>query len=435
MNLPQILSKLKIEQLNTMQLKVMEVFDKGNDVCLLSPTGSGKTLAFLLPLIKQLQHGISGVQALILVPTRELALQIETVFKQITTDFKINSCYGGHAYKTERNNLSHAPAVIVGTPGRIADHLSSGNFKAFNIRLLVLDEFDKSLEYGFADDMSYILLRLPENKQSLLTSATGIDHIPDFVKLSEPKELNFLGDKNSNSRLDQKVIFHHEIDKDEKLFKLLCKIGNQTTIIFCNYRDEVNKVSDYLIDKNLVHDIFHGGMEQYERERALLKVRNGSNQVLITTDLAARGIDIPEIKHVIHYQMPKTEEAFIHRNGRTARMQADGNAYLFLDTNEQVDYLKPDIKQENLDGHYGMPQDPYWKTLYINAGKKNKVNKIDIVGLLINKASLNKDDIGLIEVKDYDAYVAVKRDKVGEVLRSVADEKIKQKKIRIESAI
>lgn len=435
MNLPQILSKLKIEQLNTMQLKVMEVFNKGNDVCLLSPTGSGKTLAFLLPLIQQLRHGVSGVQALILVPTRELALQIETVFKQITTDFKINSCYGGHAYKTERNNLSHAPAVIVGTPGRIADHLSSGNFKAFNIRLLVLDEFDKSLEYGFADDMSYILARLPENKQSLLTSATGIDHIPEFVKLLAPHELNFLGDKGSGSKLKQKVVLHHETDKDEKLFKLLCKIGNETAIIFCNYRDEVNNVSNYLVDKDLVHDIFHGGMEQYERERALLKVRNGSNQVLITTDLAARGIDIPEIKHVIHYQMPKTEEAFIHRNGRTARMQADGNAYLFLDANEQIDYLKTDIEEEELNGNYALPQDPHWKTLYINAGKKNKINKIDIVGLLINKTHLNKDDIGLIEVKDYDAYVAVKRSRVDEVLKTVSDEKIKQKKIRIEPSV
>ncbi|WP_410220490.1 DEAD/DEAH box helicase [Pedobacter sp.] len=435
MNLPQILSKLKIEQLNTMQLKVMEVFNAGNDVCLLSPTGSGKTLAFLLPLIKQLQHGVSGVQALILVPTRELALQIETVFKQITTDFKINSCYGGHAYKTERNNLSQAPAVIVGTPGRVADHLSSGNFKAFNIRLLVLDEFDKSLEYGFAGDMSYILARLPENKQSILTSATGIDHVPDFVKLSDPKELNFLEDKGTSSKLRQKIIFHHEADKNEKLFKLLCKIGNQTAIIFCNYRDEVNAVSDYLIDKDLVHDIFHGGMEQYERERALLKVRNGSNQILITTDLASRGIDIPEIRHVIHYQMPKTEEAFIHRNGRTARMQSDGDAYLFLTADEQIDYLKPNMEQENLDANSKRPKDPCWKTLHINAGKKNKINKIDIVGLLINKTELNKDDIGLIEVKDYDAYVAVKRNKVDAVLRSVTDEKIKQKKIRIEPAI
>jgi ATP-independent RNA helicase DbpA len=429
------LKNLKIEALNEMQLASMAAAEKGNDLVLLAPTGSGKTLGFLLPVLKNLDAGKSGVQALILVPSRELALQIEQVFKQMGTGFKVNCCYGGHPVKTERNNFLQAPAVLIGTPGRIAYHLRHENFDESTITSLVLDEFDKALEFGFQEDMAYIIGKLHSLKQRLLTSATKMEEIPDFTGLRNPLEIDFLKDEKVAPDLKLKKVHTTAEEKLNTLFQLICKIGTKTTLIFCNHRETVDRISDLLIDKDLAHDIFHGGMEQDERERALLKFRNGSIKILITTDLASRGLDIPEVEYIIHYQLPYTEDAFLHRNGRTARMNAKGTAYLILADEEKYPFLKSDIETEVLKENYNTPKDSEWQTLYIAAGKKDKVNKIDIVGLLLKKGGLQKDDVGLIEVKDQSSYVAIKRKMVGRVLSALAEERIKNKKVKIEIAM
>ena len=221
-------------------------------------------------------------------------------------------------------------------------------------------------------------------------------------------------------------------DKLDTLFALICKIGDKATLVFCNHRDAVERISALLWDKDLPHDIFHGGMEQDDRERALLKFRNGSHRILITTDLASRGLDIPEIAHVVHYQLPPNEEAFVHRNGRTARMHAEGTSYLILAPDEKPTYLNEWPEKEELPDKTTIPQPSPWTTLYIAAGKKDKVNKVDIVGLLLKKGNLDKDDLGLIEVLDYSSYAAVKRNKIERVVQSVKNEKIKGRKIKIE---
>jgi ATP-independent RNA helicase DbpA len=429
------LKNLKIEALNEMQLASMAAAEKGNDLVLLAPTGSGKTLGFLLPVLKNLDAGKSGVQALMLVPSRELALQIEQVFKQMGTGFKVNCCYGGHPVKTERNNFLQAPAVLIGTPGRIAYHLRHENFDESTITSLVLDEFDKALEFGFQEDMAYIIGKLHSLKQRLLTSATKMEEIPDFTGLRNPLEIDFLKDEKVAPDLKLKKVHTTAEEKLNTLFQLICKIGTKTTLIFCNHRETVDRISDLLIDKDLAHDIFHGGMEQDERERALLKFRNGSIKILITTDLASRGLDIPEVEYIIHYQLPYTEDAFLHRNGRTARMNAKGTAYLILADEEKYPFLKSDIETEVLKENYNTPKDSEWQTLYIAAGKKDKVNKIDIVGLLLKKGGLQKDDVGLIEVKDQSSYVAIKRKMVSRVLSALAEERIKNKKVKIEIAM
>jgi ATP-independent RNA helicase DbpA len=248
-------------------------------------------------------------------------------------------------------------------------------------------------------------------------------------------EVNFLKDVKVAPDLKLKKIITTAEDKLDALFDLICKIGAQTSLIFCNHRETVDRISDLLIDKDLAHDIFHGGMEQDERERALLKFRNGSIKILITTDLAARGLDIPEVGNIIHYQLPYTEDAFLHRNGRTARMNAKGTAFLIMTEEEKYPFLKGDIEIEKLKGNYELPKDSQWQTLYIAAGKKDKVNKIDIVGLLLKKGGLQKDDVGLIEVKDQSSYVAVKRNMVKKILAALRDEKIKNKKVKIEVAM
>lgn len=435
MMVEKVLEKLKIRSLNEMQVASKTATDKGDDVVLLASTGSGKTLAFLLPVLSNLKTDFKGVQALILVPSRELALQIEQVFRQMGSGFKVNCCYGGHPVKTERNNFEQPPAVLIGTPGRIVYHLRHENFDESGVTTLVLDEFDKALEFGFQEDMSYIIRKLLSLKQRILTSATAMQEIPAFTGIVKATEIDFLKDVKVVPDLKLRKVLTTAADKLDTLFQLICKIGNKPTLIFCNHRETVDRISDLLIDKDLAHDIFHGGMEQDERERALLKFRNGSIRILITTDLASRGLDIPEVECIVHYQLPYTEDAFLHRNGRTARMNAKGTAYLIIADDEKYPFLKSDIETETLKGKFNLPQDSEWQTLYIAAGKKDKVNKVDIVGLLLKKGGLQKEDVGLIEVKDLTSYVAVKRKMVSGILNALANEKIKNKKVKIEIAM
>lgn len=417
-----------------MQESSVKAAKTGKDVILIAPTGSGKTLAFLLPLLSNLKTGVKGVQALVLVPSRELALQIEQVFKQMGTSFKVNCCYGGHAVRIEKNNLAHPPAVLIGTPGRIAYHLEHQNFDESFIETLVLDEFDKALEFGFENDMSYIIGSLLSLKQRILTSATKMEEIPAFVKLNTPVEVDYSKNIEAKPDLKLKKITVPAADKLDYLFRLLSKIGSKNTLVFCNHRETVDRISDLLFENGLGHDVFHGGMEQFDREKALLKFRNGSHRILITTDLAARGLDIPEVEHIVHYQLPYTEDAYIHRNGRTARMHAKGTAYAILTSEENYKYLPDDIEEEVLEDRYVLPQESDWVTLYLAHGKKDKINKIDIVGLFLQKGDLVKDDLGLIEVKDTTSYVAVKRSKITQLLKKLNGEKIKGKKLKLEIA-
>lgn len=413
-----------------MQLAALEAAKK-SDVILLSPTGSGKTLGFLLPLLGLLDAGTPTVQAMILVPSRELALQIEQVFRAIGSGFKVNCCYGGHPVKTELNNLKQPPALLVGTPGRIAHHLRRESFDTTAIKTLILDEFDKALEFGFREDMAYIIKQLPNLTKRILTSATQMDDIPAFTGIVKPAMLNYLTHQAAVPGLTQKVIITEAADKLEALFALICKTGDKPTLVFCNHRDAVERISDLLWDMGLPHDIFHGGMEQDDRERALIKFRNGSHRILITTDLASRGLDIPEIEHVIHYQLPHTEEAFLHRNGRTARMHATGTSYLLLAPGEKPAYLTELPEIEVLPAKPVVPKPSPWATLYIAAGKKDKVNKMDIAGVLLKKGGLEKDDAGRIEVLDHSSYAAVKRSKIERTVQLLANEKIKGKKIKV----
>ena len=435
MNLQTLRSNLNIEKLNPLQEEVIKKAESGSDLVVLAPTGSGKTLAFLIPVLANLNADKKGVQCLILVPSRELALQIEQVFKQMATGFKVNCCYGGHAVKVEKNNLIEAPAVLIGTPGRIAFHLRGNNFDKNTVHTLVLDEFDKALEFGFTQDMSFIIGQLPNLKQRILTSATAMEQLPEFTRIKNYQEINFLNEQKIKPEIKLKKIDTLAEEKLDTLFKLICKIGSQSMLIFCNHRETVDRISDLLIEKDLIHDIFHGGMEQEERERALLKFRNGSVKMLITTDLAARGLDIPEVDHIIHYQLPYTKDAFLHRNGRTARMNAKGTAYLLFTEGEDFPYLDKAIEPEDLTGNYTIPADSIWQTIYIGAGKKDKINKIDIVGFLLKVGDLAKEDVGLIEVKDTTAYVAVKRKLVPQLVKKLAEQKIKGKKRKIEVAM
>lgn len=435
-SIEKLLSNLKIDALNEMQLAAIDTIEKNNNVVLLSSTGSGKTLAFLIPLLHKLDRSNKKTQALIIVPSRELAIQIEQVFKSLGTDFKITCCYGGHLRETEENNLIQPPALLVGTPGRLADHIRRGNITIDTITTLVLDEFDKSLESGFWDEIAFIVEALKSIKKRILTSATEAVDVPDFIGLRSPARLNFLSpDEDKENKLHIKTTLSPEKDKTETLFKLICSIGNKSIIVFCNHRESVERTSDYLTKKGIVNEFYHGAMEQQQRDSALCKFKNGTVNVLVTTDLASRGLDIPNIKYIIHYHLPATEEVYIHRNGRTARMDAGGTAILILSAEEKLPaYIKEDVENIELPENITLPEKPKWSTLFIAAGKKDKVNKIDIVGFLSNKGQLKKDDIGLIDVKDFFSFVAIRKLKVGQTLQLIKNEKIKNKKVKIDVA-
>jgi len=432
-SLPDLLTALDIDALNEMQQASLEATSQHDNVMIISATGSGKTLAFLLPVIRSVVPGFKTTQALIVVPSRELALQIEDVFRKMRSGLKVSCCYGGHKREIEENNLREVPAVIIGTPGRLGDHIRRGNIKTDAIHTLVLDEFDKSLEMGFTEEVSFVVESLKSVEKRILTSATEATDVPAFIGASAIEKLNFSSDEPvSETILSIQKVLSPDIDKIETLFQLLCYIGSRSCIIFCNHRDAVERVSSMLADKGITNTFYHGALEQPERETALAKFRNGSINFLVTTDLAARGLDVPNIRYVIHYHLPPTADVFTHRNGRTARMDASGTVILILNDKEVLPgFIAADIDTIELPRNLTLPEKPKWATLHISAGKKDKVNKIDIVGFLSNKGQLSKEDIGLVEVKDFFSFVAVRRNKASHVLQLVKDQKIKNKKVKI----
>ena len=430
-----LLLNLGFDQFNEMQIAAQEAILEENNVLLLSPTGSGKTVAFLVPIFEMLLPEIQSVQCLIIVPSRELGLQIEQVWKKMGTNYKVNICYGGHSIDTEIKNLSSPPAVLIGTPGRLADHIERGTFRLDKIQTLILDEFDKSLQLGFHEEMSFIIGKLTNLNKRILVSATADIEIPRYTRVVNPMVLDFIKPEDSDSNLSVKLVQSTEKDKVNTLFQLICGLKSEAALVFCNHRDAAERISETLNKKGIYATYYHGGMDQEERERALIQFRNGSMNYLITTDLAARGLDIPEMKHVIHYHLPLKEDEFTHRNGRTARMLASGTAYvLFHESDKQMDFIDYKMPVLDVKQNKNLPQPPKFQTVYISGGKKTKLNKFDIVGFFSQKGKLEKEDLGLIEVKDFVSFAAVKFNKVKDLLHNIKDEKMKGKKFKIEVA-
>ena len=432
----QALNKLSIESLTPMQEEALLTTRTKRNVILLSPTGTGKTLAYLLPLIERLALGVVGVQAMVIVPSRELALQIEGVLKTMNLPWKTMSVYGGRAAMDEHRTMKGVqPSIIIGTPGRLNDHLEKGNIMASSITTLVIDEFDKCLELGFQGEMQQVVEKLPAVRHRYLTSATDMDELPAFTGMQHAEKLNHLAAHDTDDKVHTYIVHSESKDKLNTLYKLLCTLEEGQAIVFLNHREAVDRVATYLREQKFFFEAYHGGMEQEVRERALYKFRCGSSNVLISTDLAARGLDIPEVRHIIHYHLPSSEEGYIHRTGRTARWNAEGCSYLILHSEERApEYLPEDTTDYPIPERVGRPMPPLWSTLYIGKGKKDKINKVDIAGFLYKKGGLTREDVGPIDVHDYYAYVSVSRSKVRQLLTLISGEKIKGMKTRIEVA-
>ena len=425
----QILAKLGIASLNDMQREARKAILHGDEVVLLSPTGTGKTLAFLLPLLQELNPAVTTVQALVLVPSRELAIQIEQVMRSVGSGYRVEAVYGGRPGSRERETLKTPPAVLIGTPGRVADHLRREAFSTKTIRTLVLDEFDKSLETGFEKEMKQIVRDLPAVRKKVLTSATQAVAVPDFVGLTDPTTIDYLGTRSSRLRLVEVVA--DDKDKLATLERLLGETGTGRGIIFCNVKASVRFVADFLDSRGVDYGIFMGGLEQTERERALIKFRNRTHRLLLATDLAARGIDVPELDFIVHYQLPSRAEEFTHRNGRTARMHANGTAYVLRWSGApRHDYL-PDTEETELPLRARPVQRSKWATLYVSAGRRDKVSKGDLAGMFFKQGGLQRDELGVIELLADCAFVAVPRAKVDELVGLLNNGRVKKRKVRV----
>ena len=437
MNVTVDLAKLGIEQLSAMQLKASDsIAQSGRDVILLSPTGSGKTLAYLLPILQKLDVSSKEVQAVVIVPNRELAIQSAEVLQLLTKAMKGFACYGGRPAMDEHRQLRQVqPQIVFATPGRLNDHLDKRNISIETIQYVVIDEFDKCLEMGFQEEMSKILEKLTAVKQRILLSATDAVEIPHFVNMNNVDRLDYLTSATVSHQVRVFSVRSPDKDKLQTLKQLLLSFGNQSTIVFTNYRESAERIHDFLTFQHFYSTVFHGGLDQQERESSIYKFSNGSVNILVSTDLASRGLDIPDVDNIVHYQLPDQEENYVHRTGRTARWEKEGRAFLLIGPTEVIPaYTISHTQEYSIPVTDSQPALPKMATIYIDKGKKDKISKMDVVGFLCKKCQLAPDEIGRIDVNNYYVYVAVQRNKLQEVLKRAKGQKIKGLKTIFEAA-
>jgi ATP-independent RNA helicase DbpA len=282
--------------------------------------------------------------------------------------------------------------------------------------------------------MEYIAQNLPGIKTRVLTSATTLNEIPEYIGFNNPVLLDY--NKNTDpQKLDVSVLKAEGADKLELLFKLVCHFKAEPALIFCNHRDAVERISSLLMIKGIFHGVYHGGLEQEDREMSLIRFRNGTHQTLLTTDLGSRGLDIPEIRHVVHYQLPASETIWTHRNGRTARMHASGKAWLLLAEEDYIPkFIAPAPELSQIEDCVKLPELPLWETIYLGAGKKQKVSKGDVAGYLIHKGGLDANEIGRIDVADHFSFAAVKRELCNNLVSKLKGVPLKKKVVKIDIA-
>lgn len=438
--LPLIPQRLGISELNEMQKQMMATASEQSDVILLSPTGSGKTLAFILPMLKRLNPPTGRVQTIVIAPSRELVIQIADIVRQIANKHKTTALYGGHKVEDEINSLATTPDIIVSTPGRLLDHINRRNIDVLPTRILILDEFDKSLELGFEEEMSKIMKHLKNVSRKILTSATDIHDLPDFIKLQNVRTISFLTENtNLRQRLSIKRVVSLSKDKLQSLHQLLLLIaGNkpiERTIIFVNYRESAIRIADFLSDIGASSALYHGALQQIEREKAIATFNNGSTPILIATDLAARGLDIESVANIIHYHLPLSPEAYTHRNGRSARVDALGKIFIILGPEEKPqEYISFDdtiTLNSTLESSDENTLRSSLTSLYIAAGKKEKISKADIVGFLIKQGGLSMEEIGKINSADHYSVVAIPTAKARKLLPLLNAAKLKGARYKI----
>ncbi|MGN0233111.1 MAG: DEAD/DEAH box helicase [Bacteroidaceae bacterium] len=422
------LPKLGITELNVMQQDMLQAMRRWDRVVLLSPTGSGKTLAYLLPVLDKMDERKDHLQTLVLVPSRELAIQTTDVVRRLCPECRVMACYGGRAAMDEHRSMKGLrPQMIVATPGRFLDHVDKGNVFIGNLETLVIDEFDKSLELGFQSQMEAIIQQLGHVHRRILLSATDNPSIPAFAGGDDFHRLTFL---DSLEQIPERIFVYRvdspDKDKLETLLRLVCMLGAKKSLVFLGFRESVERVGNYLCAHGVAAVSYHGGMEQQVRERAIHRFSCGSCNVLVCTDLAARGLDIEGVENVIHYHLPADQVTYVHRNGRTARWDNDGNAYLIVGPQEKIpDFVDGSCLVYHIPQRIPAPAAPLWATLYIGKGKKDKISRGDVAGFLSKVGGLAREQIGRIDILPQWSYVAVDNRRVRQLLTRIKGQKIK----------
>jgi ATP-dependent RNA helicase DeaD len=435
---------LNFESPTEVQAQVIPAVLGQKDIIVKSQTGSGKTAAFAIPICQLVDWEENRPQALVLTPTRELAIQVKEDFFNIGRfkRLKVAAIYGGAAFYNQEKELKQKTHIVVGTPGRIIDHIENGTFDTTNIKYLVIDEADEMLDMGFVEQIETIIASLPQDHMTLLFSAT----MPTGIKalcskyMKDPIHVEIEEQDKASDRIVQERYNIHEVDKMQLLRDITIVENPDSCIIFCNTKQKVDEVFNMLSDLKYACKKIHGGMEQRDRLIVMNKFKLGHFRYLVATDVAARGIDIANISLVINYDIPEDGESYVHRIGRTGRIDKLGRAITFVAQNENrflndihqytgkeiplmerpteetVNHAKqkfvektntaPEIKETK-----GAQLSKEILKIHINAGKKTKMRAVDIVGTLCNIKGMTKDDIGIINIIDISTFVEILNNK------------------------
>ncbi|TGE24104.1 DEAD/DEAH box helicase [Hymenobacter aquaticus] len=445
-SLLQALEELNFTVPTPVQEQVIPMALAAQDVVGQAPTGSGKTAAYGLSILHQVDVKLDAVQIIVLVPARELALQVRDALKKLgkyVPNLRVAAFYGGHAFRDETASLKQAPHIVVATPGRLLDHFERRTIIPNQLKVLILDEADKLLELGFQDELVEIIKRLPRRRQTLLFSATMSDKVLDLIRknLTRPRVVNAGEDEGT---LPENLSLRGHVGPIEKkpaaLLHLLHQPETGRALIFCNTREKCSELARFLQGRGVAAEVLHGKMPQPERDKALMKLRNGSSQVVVATDVAARGLDVTALDTVIQYDAPDKADSFQHRAGRTARAGAEGVAHILATPHEQKHVQKwpvaetikwQDMHAPKLPPAAPKAPRPTSTTLHVSAGRRDKVSAHDLVGTFVAHGGLERDAVGHIEVFDHYSYVAVPREQAQEVANRVTGAKIKGRKIRV----
>ena len=436
------LESLDYKEMTQIQAESLPIILRGDDIIAQAKTGSGKTAAFGIALLEKLNVRFFGTQALVLCPTRELADQVAKEIRRLarlTHNVKILTLCGGVSIGPQIGSLERGAHIVVGTPGRIVDHINKGTLKLDSLNQLVLDEADRMLEMGFADDIDTVLAACNENRQTLLFSATYPDNIKTIsARCQRNPQMVVVETIHDQQKIEQHFYELRESDETHRaVLTLLAHFQPVSSIAFCNTKQGCDELLNYLRDEGVSALALHGDMEQRERDQVLVRFANKSCAVLIATDVAARGIDIKGLDAVINVDLARDSEVHVHRIGRTGRAGESGLALNLVvqkevhKINRLEDYMGQSINLEVLPhGDKKFLPSPAMVTLNIDGGKKDKLRPGDIIGALTKDAGLPFEKIGKIDMFDFAAYVAVDKSIARAALQQLSDGKMKGRKFR-----
>ena len=461
------LNALGYSKPSDVQQKVLPIILAGKDVVIKSQTGSGKTAAFAIPLCEKVIWDETKPQALVLTPTRELAIQVKEEIKNIGRFKRIKpvAVFGKQPFQDQARELKQRSHIVVGTPGRVMDHINRETLDISKISYLIIDEADEMLNMGFIDQVKEIINMLNKKRQTMLFSATMPDEIMGLSRkyMTNPEMVEIKAQKLITEKIEHSLYKVDETRKMNELRKVLVNEVPESAMIFCKTKENVDKVFEYLNKKGISVNRIHGGMMQKDRMDVMEDMRRGKFRLLVATDVAARGIDIEGITHVINYDLPVEKEAYVHRIGRTGRAGAKGKAISLVNQyegrllNEIEEYIGFKIEENNrlfsdelkekeeksLNILKTRPKAKKEKAkevnknitkIYLNGGKKKKLRAGDIVGAICRIDGVTGDDIGIIDVQDLVSYVDILNGKGNLVIKGLKESTIKGKKLKVERA-